>query len=169
MSYAVSTVLNSNPETLSTAAKEAGDGALRVGENMTTQRKLLDEMRNDWSGTASEAAQKQGADMLTDQGAYQKKLEDVQKALSGGAGKLRDLRSDLQRAVDDAEVWWNVADDGSVTPGFVLSAWAAMSKVNWFEVENRRIAVEQTIKLILAKFEAADEHTANEVRKVGWR
>src|ERR1700712_3116115 len=132
------------------AAGQARDGATRVGENMATQRKHLENLRNDWSGgTAAEAAQKQGTDMLTDQAAHQKKLEDVKKALSDGAEKLKDLRSDLQKAVDDAEVWWNVADDGSVTPGFVLSTWAGMSKVNWFEVENRRIAVEQVIKLIL--------------------
>jgi hypothetical protein len=167
--YTVSKVLNSNPDSLSTAADEAGAGATRVGENMATQRKYLENLAEDWSGgTAAEAAQKQGTDMLTDQAAYKTKLEKLKAALSSGAQKLRDRRSELKTAVDDAEVWWNVADDGSVKPGWALAAWAELSQVNWFEVENKRIANEQKIKLILAQFEAQDEATAYEVRKLGW-
>jgi hypothetical protein len=167
--YTVSKVLDSNPDALSTAADEAGACAKRVGENMATERKHLENLAEDWTGgTAAESAQKQGTDMLTDQAAYQKKLLGLKTALTSGAQKLRDSRSELQTAVDDAEVWWNVADNGSVTPGWALATWAALSKVNWFEVENKRIAIEQRITLILAQFEAADEAIAYEVRKLGW-
>ena len=65
MGYTVSKVLNSNPDALSTAANEAGAGATRVDENMTTQRRQLENLATDWAGTASAAAQKQGTDMLT--------------------------------------------------------------------------------------------------------
>lgn len=169
MGYTVSKVLNSNPGALSTAADEAGAGALRVGENMATQRRHLVSLATDWAGTGSEAAQKQVTDMLTDQEAYESKLADLKTQLAAGAKTLDDIRSDLQAAVDDAEVWWNVADSGAVTPGWALSVYAALSTPNWFEVVNKRVEVEQNIKLILARFEAADEHTANEVRKLGWK
>jgi hypothetical protein len=167
--YTVSKVLNSNPDSLSTAAAEAGAGATRVGEDMATQRKHLQTLDTDWVGTAADAAQKQGTDMLTDQAAYKTKLEDLKTELSKGADSLTGIRSDLRRAVDDAEVWWDVDDDGSVQPGWALSAYAALSTANWFDVETRRVAVEQAIKLILAQFEAADDHTASEVRKLGWK
>src|SRR5438128_1301385 len=79
--YTVSKVLNSNPDALSTAAEDAGAGATRVGENMATQRKYLDNLAESWSGgTAAAAAQKQGSDMLTDQAAYKTKLENLKAA-----------------------------------------------------------------------------------------
>ena len=167
--YTVSKVVNSNPDALSTAANEAQAGADRVDQNITTARKHLTELSEDWTGTASESAQKQGTDMLTDQTAYKQKLIDLVKPLTDGAQKLSAKRSELKSAVDDAETWWDVHDDGTVSPGFSLRVFANISVSNYLIVESHRIQVEQKIKLILAQFEAQDVSTAAEVQKIQWR
>lgn len=168
MPYSVSQVLDSNPGALDAAASEAEAGAGRIDAQMTSVRSHLSTLRGVWGGTASEAAQKEGTDMLRTQEAYRKQLADLKPVLSEGAKTLTDYRSQLQSAVDDAEVWWNVADDGTVTPGVVLAAFAALTAQNSIIVEAKQIEVESNIKLILAKFEAADKNTAAAVRKIGW-
>lgn len=168
MPYSVSQVLDSNPGALDAAAREAEAGAGRIDAQMTSVRSHLGTLREVWGGTASEAAQKEGTDMLRTQEAYRKQLADLKPVLSEGAKTLGDYRSALESAVDAAEVWWNVADDGSVTPGFVLATFAALTKANSIVVQAKQIEVESNIKLILAEFEAADKNTAAAVRKIGW-
>jgi uncharacterized protein YukE len=168
VSYSVSQVLDSNPGALDAAASAAEAGAGRIDAQMTSGRSHLGTLGQVWHGTASTAAQKEGADLLRTQEAYRKQLADLKPVLSEGAKTLADLRSQLQSAVDAAEAWWNVNDDGTVTPGILLAAFAALSKQNAIVVEAKQIEVEQNLKLILAKFEAADKNTAAAVRKIGW-
>ena len=62
----------------------------------------------------------------------------------------------------------DVADDGGVTPGFWLRWYARVSPVQALQIAAKRIEVENAIKLLLAKFEAADRDTGHQLRKVGW-
>jgi WXG100 family type VII secretion target len=168
VSYSVSQVLDSNPGALDAAAREAQAGAGRIDAQMTSVRSHLATLSGVWGGTASEAAQKEGKDLLRTQEAYRTQLSKLQPVLSEGASTLGGLRSQLQSAVDAAEDWWNVNDDGTVRPGILLATWAALSKGNAIVVQAKQIEVEQNLKLILAKFEAADKNTAAAVRKIGW-
>ncbi|MFV8227748.1 hypothetical protein [Mycolicibacterium fortuitum] len=106
--------------------------------------------------------------MFEDQTAYRDKLYEVAKPLATGGKDLTEIRGSLKTAVDSAEDLWDVADNGSVTPGFWLRRLAAMSKVTAMVIESKRITVECDIKLKLAQFEAADRNTAYKIRKVGW-
>jgi WXG100 family type VII secretion target len=115
MPYTVSQIAGSDPESLLGAASRMNDAAATVGAQIAREQSQFDTLRSDWTGTAADAAQKQGGEMRTDQSAYAQRLRDVAKPLSTGGRKLADIRSQLQKAVDAAEDQWDVADDGSVT------------------------------------------------------
>ncbi|WP_066901991.1 WXG100 family type VII secretion target [Mycolicibacterium houstonense] len=168
MSYTVSQVLGSNPEALLAASHQAQEGARRVNSQIEEVRGKFAELKDDWIGTAADAAQKQGREMFEDQVAYRDKLYEVATPLASGGKELTELRSSLKAAIDSAEAWWDVGDTGSVKPGLWLSWYASLTDVNALIVESRRIPVECDIKLKLAQFEAADRDTAYQVRKVGW-
>lgn len=168
MPYTVSQVLGSNPESLLGASAEANLSADRVDAQIIKAQTQFSELGDDWSGTAADAAQKQGREMLEDQAEYRDKLRDVATPLSNGGMKLTEIRSQLQKAVDAAEQWWDVADGGTVTPGWALRVFASQNAVNAIIVESRRIPIECDIKLLLAQFEAADRDTAYKLRKIGW-
>ncbi|MGV9799002.1 WXG100 family type VII secretion target [Mycobacterium sp. NPDC003449] len=168
MPYTVSQVLGSDPESLSAASTEAARSAERVDAQIANARTQFSALGADWTGTAADAAQKQGREMLADQGEYRDKLRDAAVPLREGGTKMAEYRRRLKMRVDAAEDWWDVADDGSVSPGFWLRQFAGLSDVNAVTVESRRIPIECDIKLLLAQFEAADKDTAYKLRKIGW-
>ncbi|MGV0810465.1 WXG100 family type VII secretion target [Mycolicibacterium boenickei] len=164
----MSQVVGSNPESLLTASLNARAAAQRVNSQIDKARGQFAQLKDDWTGNAADAAQKQGREMFEDQAGYRDKLYEVAAPLAAGGTELTELRSDLKSAVDSAEDLWDVSDDGSVKAGFWLSRLASMSKVTAMVIESKRITVECHIKLKLAQFEAADRDTAYKVRKVGW-
>lgn len=169
MAYTVSQIVGSDPESLLGTAGQMTNAAATVDAQIAREQSQFDTLGSDWTGTAADAAQKQGREMRTDQSAYAQRLRDAAKPLSTGGRKLADIRSQLQKAVDAAEYQWDVADDGSVRPGFWLDWYASISPVQAVQVEAKRIEAENAIKLLLAQFEAADLDTAYQLRKVGWR
>lgn len=168
MPYTVSQVRGSNPDVLKTASADAENSARRVDAQIDQGRAQLGKLAESWTGTAADAAQKEYGERLADQTDFSAKLREVKDTLSTWGSKLVDKRSELDAAVNDAEVWWNVADDGSVTPGVWLSWWAELSTVNALIVEGNRLEVENNIKLVLAQFEADDVAAGRAIRKIGW-
>lgn len=152
MPYTVSQV-GSNPESLLTASLDARAAAQRVNAQIEKAKGEFAQLNSDWTGTAADAAQKQGREMFEDQTAYRDKLYEVAKPLATGGKDLTEIRGSLKTAVDSAEDIWDVADNGSVTPGFWLSRLAAMSTVTAMTIESKRITVECDIKLKLAEEE----------------
>lgn len=148
MPYTVSQAVGSNPESLLTASLNARAAAQRVNAQIDKAKGEFAQLNSDWTGTAADAAQKQGREMFEDQTAYRDKLYEVAKPLATGGKDLTEIRGSLKTAVDSAEDLWDVADT--------------------MTIESKRITVECDIKLKLAQFEAADRNTAYKVRKVGW-
>lgn len=168
MPYTVSQVVNSDPESLLTASLNARAAAARVDTQIHRARTQFAHLADDWSGTAAGAAQKQGRESLDEQAAYRDHLYAVAEPLATGGAQLTELRTNLKKAVDAAQAQWDVADDGGVTPGFWLRWYARVSPVQALQVAAKRIEVENAIKLLLAKFEAADRDTGHRIRKIGW-
>ena len=167
MPYTVSKVRNSKPGVLSTAAADAEASAQRVDAQITQGRDRMIRLREDWIGTASDAADKQYGELIAHQEAYRRQLGELKKVLDSRGPRLVDLRSRVDTAVDDAEEQWDVADDGSVSPGFWLKWYLAINPAEVFKIEARRIDVENSIKLLLAQFEAEDVAAGHEIRQVG--
>ena len=168
MPYTVSQVLNSDPESLLTASLGARAAAQRVDAQIDRARTQFVHLAEDWTGTAADAAQKQGRESLDEQTAYRNHLDAVAQPLAAGGAQLIELRANLKKTVDAAESQWDVADDGGVTPGFWLRWYSRVSPVQALQIAAKRIEVENAIKLLLAKFEAADRDTGYQLRKVGW-
>lgn len=161
-------VRGSNPDVLTTASADAGTSASRVDAQIKQGREQIEKLSEDWAGTASDAAQKQHGELLEDQAAYSATLRDIQARLTSWGPKLSAKRSELDTAVNDAEMWWNVADNGQVSPGAWLTWWASLTDVNAVIVNANRIEVENNIRLILAQFEADDLAAGRELRTIGW-
>lgn len=168
MPYTVSQVMNSAPESLLTVSLDARAAAQRVDAQIDRARTRFAHLADDWTGTAADAAQKQGRESLDEQTTYRDHLYAVAKPLATGGAQLTELRANLKKAVDAAQAQWDVADDGGVTPGFWLRWYARVSPVQALQIAAKRIEVENAIKLLLAKFEAADRDTGHQIRKVGW-
>jgi WXG100 family type VII secretion target len=167
VSYTVSKVRNSKPDVLNTAATDAETSAQRVDAQIAQGRRHMDELREGWTGTASDAAGKQYGELITKQRAYSEQLRALKTVLDARAPNLVDFRSKLDTAVNDAEHQWDVADDGSVSPGFWLKWYLATNPTQIFTFEARRIEIENHIKLLLAQFEAEDLAAGHEIRQIG--
>ncbi len=168
MAYTVSMVRNSNPAVLVTASGDAGTSAARVDAQISQGRRQIEKLAGNWTGDASDAAQKQHRELREDQAALSAALRRVRETLSDWGPQLAAKRSALDTAVDDAEDWWNVADSGSVSPGAWLSWFASLSATNAVLVEAQRLERENTIKLLLATFEADDVAAGRALRTIGW-
>ena len=158
----------SDPTALLHVARQPADAADRLDAHIGRSQSQFRTMKLDWSGSAADAAQKQGREMFDDQVSYRDSLRSLAGPLGDGATDLCNLRIALDSTIDEAERWWDVGDDGSVQPGLWLSRLAAVSWVYALLVEARRIPIECDIKLIIAQFEALDRNTGYAVRKIGW-
>lgn len=167
MGYTVSKVRNSKPEVLTAAASDAEKSAQRVDAQIVQCRAEMASLRESWVGTASDAAGKQYGELVGYQQAYSTQLSAVKAALDKHGPKLVEFKSQLVTAVDHAEDRWDVADDGSVAMGFWLKVYVAMNPAQWVKVEAMRIALENHIKLLLAKFEAEDVAAGYAIRQIG--
>ena len=165
--YAVSKVRNSKPDVLNTASVAAETSAQRVDAQITQGRNQMNRLREEWIGTASDAAGKQYGELIGYQKDYSKQLREVQRVLAQRGPKLVEFRSQLDAAVNEAEGRWDVADDGSVSLGFWLRWYVRTNPWQWFKIEAMRIEIESNIKLLLAKFEAEDLAAGDEIRRIG--
>jgi uncharacterized protein YukE len=168
VSYTISQIRGSKPESLVTASTDADDSAKRVDAQIAQSRRQFGELATAWTGKAAQAAQDQNADLARHQEAYRDRLLDVKDVLALRGPRLVDLRSNLDSAVDDAEDWWIVGDDGSVVPGVMLTWFAKLSDETALIVRARQLDVESKLKLLIAQFEAEDKATAYELRSIGW-
>lgn len=167
MAYTVSKVRNSNPGVLATAATDAETSAQRVDVQIAQGRQAMATLREDWIGTASDAADKQYGELAVRQEAYRDQLRAVKTVLDARGPTLVGHRSDLETAVDDAEGRFDVADDGAVSLGWALRWFVIKNPTQAFKIEAMRIALESQIKLLLAKFEAEDLAAGYEIRQAG--
>lgn len=125
MTLTVSQVLGTQPQSLLTAADDVASAANRLDAQISSQRSHLSQLAGAWTGGASTAAQKQGADMLVGQEGYRDKLRTMQQVMSSGGQQLTGIKSALESMVNGgASQFWQVADNGSVTPGPLLQRYA---------------------------------------------
>ncbi|MGV0811923.1 WXG100 family type VII secretion target [Mycolicibacterium boenickei] len=167
MAYTVSKVRNSKPDVLRTAATDAAASAQRVDAQITQGREQMNTLREDWIGTASDAAGKQYGELIGYQQAYSDKLDALKSVLDKHGPKLVDFRAKVDTAVNDAEGWWDVADDGSVSVGSALAWYLLKNPSQFFKIEAKRIEIENNIKLLLAQFEAEDVAAGYAIRQIG--
>lgn len=167
VAYTVSKIRNSKPDVLSAAASDAETSAQRVNAQITQGREQMNTLREDWIGTASDAAGKQYGELIGYQQTYSATLTKLQTALNKHGPKLVDYRTKIDTAVNDAEGWWDVADDGSVSVGAVLAWYLIKNPSQFFKIEAKRIEIENNIKLLLAQFEAEDVAAGYAIRQIG--
>lgn len=79
MPYTVSQVLGADPDSLLAASAEAKNSADRVDAQIVKARSQFFDLRADWTGAASNAAQKQGREMLEDQAEYRGDSEAAER------------------------------------------------------------------------------------------
>ncbi|MGA5542531.1 WXG100 family type VII secretion target [Mycobacterium sp. NPDC051198] len=167
MAYTVSRIRDSKPDVLSTAASDAETSAQRVNTQIVQGREQMNTLREDWIGTASDAAGKQYGELIGYQQAYRETLATLQETLNKHGPKLVDYKAKVDAAVNEAEGRWDVADDGSVSLGRMLRLYVFMNPTQWFKIEAMRIEVENHIKLLLAQFEAEDVAAGYAIRQIG--
>lgn len=167
VAYTVSKVRNSKPDVLATAASDAEKSAQRVDAQITQGRDQMTILHKDWVGTASDAAAKQYGELIGYQQTYSRQLRAVKAILAKHGPKLVEYRSQLDAAVNDAEGKWDVADNGSVSPGRMLLWYLMWNPTQIFKIESMRIGVENNIKLLLAQFEAEDVAASYAIRQAG--
>ncbi|AMD55629.1 WXG100 family type VII secretion target [Mycolicibacterium fortuitum] len=82
MAYPVSRIRNSQPDVLSTAASDAETSAQRVNAQIIQGREQTNTLREDWIGTASDAAVKQYGELIGYQQAYRETLATLRATLN---------------------------------------------------------------------------------------
>jgi WXG100 family type VII secretion target len=166
MTLTVSQVLSAKPEVLLNAAGDVGTVANQLEGKIADQRSQLSRLAGSWTGSASAAAQKQGAQMLVGQEAYRDKLRAMQQVMSSGGQQLSTVRTQLQSLVGGSiSPLLNVADNGSVTPGPVLQQLSSLSPVLGMQVKLKSLEVETAVKKLLDEFEKVDKGAADALRK----
>ena len=167
MPVTVPQVLGSRPETLMTAAGQLGDGAGGVDDRMATERSRFGELTASWIGTASDAASDHASKMIDDQRRYRDKLAALQKQLTAAGDELGRLRSALSDLTSGIEAkLFHIADDGTATPGPILTTLARSSPVLAMDVRLRGLALQTAIQTLLDEFDAADRAAAYQLRRI---
>ena len=167
MAYTVSKIRNSKPDVLATAASDAEQSAQRIDAQISKGRQQMVALREDWVGTASDAADKQYGELIGYQQTYSRQFRVVKGILAKRGPKLVEYRSQLDTAINDAEDIWDVADDGSVSPGWMMAWYLMRNPTQLFKIESMRIEIENNIRLLMAQFEAEDVATGYEIRQAG--
>ena len=165
MTSTVSRVLNARPDALIDAADGVALSAAAAEAVIASERANLSTLASSWAGAASTAAQSQGGELLAEQERYREKLEAMQEVLAGGGAALSEIRAQLAALVTgDLALFWQIGDDGSVAPGFLLQEYAALSPVTELQVMLMAFGLEREIRQLLAEFELADTRTADSLR-----
>ncbi|MEV3901120.1 hypothetical protein AB0K11_02260 [Mycobacterium sp. NPDC050551] len=165
MSPGIAAVLGSKPEALITAAGQIVESVSNVDVQIAGGRTQFADLDSKWTGTAAEAAQVSGEEMIGDQVIYRDKLSALEKQLNHYGASLRDIRKELSDLVSSGEAgYFDISDDGTVTPGWRLLAWGALSARNAMEVNIRRLQLQTKIQTALDKFDAADKAAAGAIR-----
>lgn len=165
MTLTVSRVLTARPEALIDAAGQVALSAAAAGADIAGERANLVTLAGNWGGSAAATAQLHGAELLAGQERYRAKLLAMQQVLAGGGATLSEIRGQLAALVTgDLATFWNIGDDGSVSPGLLLQEYAALSPVTELQVQIMGYGLEREIRQLLAEFELADIRTAENLR-----
>lgn len=163
----MSQVLASKPESLSEAAGRLGAGVSDVDRRVAVEKSRLGELASTWTGTASDAALDHADDILGDQRQYRDTLTALQNELASAGDELRHLRSEIVDLVSSIEAkLFDVADDGTTSPGPLLRTLARLSPVLAMDVRLRGLALQTAIQTGLDMFDAADQAAAYRLRQV---
>jgi uncharacterized protein YukE len=148
------------------AANQLATSVSNIDTQIATGRRQFDVLDDKWTGTAAEAAQTSGEEMIGDQVIYRDKLSALEEKLTHFGTELTDIRKELDGLVHSGEAsFFNIGDNGTVTPGWRLLAWAALSPRNAMEVNIRRLQLQTKIQTALDKFDAADKAAAGAIRQ----
>ena len=166
MTLTVSQILGTQPQNLLDAAGDVGSVAAKLDSQISSQRSHLSDLASTWSGTASSAAQKQGAEMLVGQEAYRDKLRSLQQVMTSGGAQMTSIRSTLESlTTGGVSSLWQVSDTGSVTAGPLLQSFSSMFPAFGMQVKLKALEMESAIKQMLGEFEQADKSTSEELSK----
>ena len=117
VSISISAVEASQPERLVSAAAEVGAQTTQLDNLISTQRDSVNRLREEWSGSAADAAVSRGERNLATQEALREKLQTLQGVLATGGGQLRSTRTALLDMVGSLRSQgWQISDDGMATP-----------------------------------------------------
>ncbi|CQD22750.1 hypothetical protein A5731_08055 [Mycolicibacterium conceptionense] len=167
MPLTVSQVLESRPESLTAAAADVKAAGAEIDVQVASERAQMDALASKWSGTASDGAQVNATEMIGDQQIYRAKLQKLSDKMRESGDMLTGIRKELADLVNSGEAqYFNIADNGSVTAGWRLLWWAALSHRNALEVKIRQLKLQTKIQTALDKFDAADKATAAALRKI---
>ncbi|WP_167857810.1 WXG100 family type VII secretion target [Mycobacterium sp. DL99] len=168
MPLTVSQVLGSRPEALVSAAGEVKAAGSEIDLQLAGERSQMDALASKWTGTASDGARVNADEMFGDQQLYRTKLQKLSDKMAASGETLTGIRKELSDLVNSGEAqYFNIADNGSVTAGWRLLWWAALSPRNALEVKIRQLKLQTRIQTALDKFDAADKATAAALRKIG--
>jgi uncharacterized protein YukE len=160
-------VLGSAPESLITAAGELRAAASELDMQIASGRFHLATLEAQWTGTAAERAQTNADEMIGDQVSYRAKLKSLETELHESGSTLTDVRRKLSDLVNSGEAsFFNIADNGSVTPGLRLLWWASLWPTNAMEVKIGQLKLQTKIQTALDEFDAADQAAAAALRKI---
>jgi uncharacterized protein YukE len=117
VSTSISAVEASQPERLVSAAAEVGAQTTQLDNLISTQRDSVNKLREEWSGSAADAAVSRGEQNLATQEALRDKLQTLQGVLATGGGQLSSTRTALLDMVGSLRSQgWQISDDGMATP-----------------------------------------------------
>jgi uncharacterized protein YukE len=113
----ISAVEASQPERLVSAAADVGAQTEQLDSLISTQRAAVNKLREEWSGSAGDAAVSRGERNLASQEALRDKLQTLHGVLASGGGQLRSTRTALLDMVGSLQSQgWQISDDGEATP-----------------------------------------------------
>ncbi|MBS9532786.1 WXG100 family type VII secretion target [Mycobacterium sp. M1] len=159
-------VLDANADALTTGAGELSASITALDSQIADQRAKLSQLQAAWEGRASSAAQDHLSERISGQEQHRDRLRSLQQAMASGGQEMAGIRAQLREAVDSAQAsGWEVADDGSVSPGSVLNQLAETSSVMSMELALMGMQFTSQIKTKLAEFTWADLRAGAEIRK----
>jgi hypothetical protein len=147
----ISAVEASEPGRLLSAADEVGAQLAQLDSLIATQRDAVAQLRDGWSGQATDAAIARAEQHLATQEALRDQLQILQGVLASGGGQLDSARSALLDMVSQLRgQGWQISDDG------VATAPANLSEV----FHSFPQAYTQLIQKLLETYDVIDDETA---------
>lgn len=157
----------SRPDHLTQAAARVGSSASALADQISTQRRNLDQLRDGWRGMAADAAIAKAQPTLERMQTAHNALQNLRAALQAGGDQLTQSRHTVLQTVDQLKrQGWQVAPDGTVSakPGGPLDRFAGISRVNEVKVMQLAAADSLAVKTQLAHFTTADGATGQNIR-----
>lgn len=167
MAVTVSQVLASRPEALVGAAAEVASATAQIDAEIASQRHSLTRLAADWTGPASASAQGSAQETLGDLEIYRDRTQALHKQLATSGKELSRIRTDLTARVDGPESrLFDIADTGHVEFGKKLKLLVVVRPYLAMKYGMHRLELQTAIQTALAKFDAADQSCASQLRKI---